>query len=77
MLSEFARQRREKLGLSLSKLAARTGMAKAHIHDIEKGRSHNPTCSTVVALAAGLQVSAVELFKVAAELSVELEQKDG
>jgi len=69
MLSDFVRHRRTTLGLSLTKLAMRAGTTKGHLHSIEKGESGNPTCSMVVALASGLQVSAVELFKIAAELS--------
>jgi len=62
-LATFTTERRQELGLSLSQVAIRSGATKAHIHDIEKGRSDNPTCRMVEKLAAALQVSAVELFR--------------
>lgn len=75
-LASFVRKRRLMLGLSLSQVAARAGCTKQHIHDIEMSRSGNPTVDTVCALAAGLQVDAVSLFRVAAKLSGFEREKD-
>lgn len=43
---------REVAKLSLSKAAARAGITKAHLHELEAGRSHNPTIATLAGLAA-------------------------
>ena len=64
-LAKFVRQRREGLGLSLNQLAMRSNCHKTHIH-IEKGRAANLTVGLICGLAAGLQISAIELFRAAA-----------
>ena len=66
-LASFVKERREGLGLSLNGLAMRSGCTKSHLHGIEKGRTANPTTSMICGLAAGLQISAVELFRIAAD----------
>ena len=71
MLADYIRNRREELGLSLSQLAARANTTKGYVHQLERAETSNPSCSMICALAAGLQVSAVELFRVAAELPPE------
>lgn len=70
-LAEFVKTRRIELGLSLQKLAGRVGCSKAHIWEIEQGISSNPKTKLVCALAAGLQVTAIELFRIAAELELD------
>ena len=68
-LARYTKTRREELGLSLNQVAQRCNLTKSHVHDIERGRSKNPTVKNVCALAAALQVSAVTLFRYAAEMS--------
>lgn len=70
-LAQFIRSRRVELGLSLQQLADRCGYSKGHMWDLERGSTTNPTISTLNALAAGLQVSGVKLFRVATEDSRE------
>ena len=70
-LASFVKERREGLGLSMNDLAMRAGCTKGHICDIEWGHSYNPTTEMVCGLAAGLQIPAVEMFRIAAELSPE------
>ena len=70
-LASFVKERREGLGLSLNNLARRSGCTKSHIHGIENDRATNPSTLMICGLAAGLQISAVELFRIAAELSSE------
>jgi transcriptional regulator with XRE-family HTH domain len=42
---------RESRGLSLSAAARGAGITKAHLHDLEAGRSSNPCVSTLAGLA--------------------------
>ena len=66
MLAEYVKSRRAELGISLAQLAMRTDLSKGHLHHIEIGRASNLTVDGILALSAGLQCSAVELFKKAA-----------
>lgn len=72
-LGERIRQRRNELGLGLVDAAARCGISKSHIDDLEKGRSANPTVGTLYAIAQGLRLPLTELVRLAldAELSTE------
>lgn len=45
------RDRRKALGLSLDKVAARAGMSKSYIWEIENGANKNPTIRTALTLA--------------------------
>lgn len=56
---------RIKRGLSLQGVADAANMTKAHVWEMERGSSDNPSVSTLVALGAALGVSAVELFRAA------------
>lgn len=47
---------RSDLGLSLQDLATRAGITKAHLWDLEQGRSVNPTIQTLAGLAAALAI---------------------
>ncbi len=67
-LASFVKERREGLGLSMSQLAALANCTKGHICGIERGKTSNPTTLTICLLAAALQMPAVDLFRVAAEL---------
>lgn len=62
-LSSVVRDRRKALGLSLGELGRRCGVPKQSIYSIESGRSKNPTVNTICGIAAGLQLSAVALFR--------------
>ncbi len=62
-LASVVKSRRAELGISLQQLADRCGSTKSHMHEIEKGSSCNPTVNTICGLAAGLQMSAVALFR--------------
>lgn len=53
---------REGAGLSLSQAANRVGMTKAHLHDLESGRSGNPTARTIYRLAKALRVRGQDLL---------------
>lgn len=48
---------RRKRRLSLQEVAARAGLTKSHIWEIEQGRSRNPTIATAVNIASALGVS--------------------
>lgn len=52
-LGETRKQRQ----LSLQAVADRAGLSKAHIWELEQGRSTNPTISAAVAIASALGVS--------------------
>jgi transcriptional regulator with XRE-family HTH domain len=49
---ELIRYWREHEGLSLSQAAARIGITKAHLWDLESGRATNPTIRTLARLAS-------------------------
>ncbi|MCP4410158.1 MAG: helix-turn-helix transcriptional regulator [Gammaproteobacteria bacterium] len=51
------KQRRAELGLSLQGLADRVGCSKAHVWDLEKGHSTNPTLDLALSLCEALQCS--------------------
>jgi transcriptional regulator with XRE-family HTH domain len=65
MLSDFVRAQRHRHNLSLSQLAERVGCSKAHLHDIEMGRTANPTLDFICDLAAAVGVSAVQVVRAA------------
>lgn len=56
IMSEL-RAERERLGISLSELAKRTGMARETIHRLETAKSPNPTISTLHRIADSLGMS--------------------
>lgn len=55
------RESRERKGLSLQKLADKIGASKAHIWDLEKGRTTNPSLEILVGLSRALDVSIANL----------------
>lgn len=57
---------RECRGLSLSEAARQAGIAKAHLHDLEAGRSRNPCVSTLIGLARAYGGSVADLAASAA-----------
>jgi transcriptional regulator with XRE-family HTH domain len=63
-VAQAVRDRREKLGLTLRALAARSGVSPSMISDIER-QSKSPTISTLAALAEALEVSLAALVDVA------------
>jgi transcriptional regulator with XRE-family HTH domain len=58
------RDRREKLGLTLRALAARSGVSSSMISDVER-QSKSPTISTLAALAQALEVPLATLVDIA------------
>lgn len=48
---------RAERGYSLDEVAARSGLTKSHVWEIEHGRSFNPTITTCIGLARALGVS--------------------
>lgn len=63
--AQILRRVRSKSGLSLSEAARRAGMTKAHLWQLEDGRSDNPTAKTLKALADLYSVSACTLLRAA------------
>jgi transcriptional regulator with XRE-family HTH domain len=55
------RRRRQALGLTLEQLASASGLTPNYIGTIENGK-RDPSLSTVMALAKGLQTEVAELF---------------
>lgn len=64
-LAAFIAARRAELGLSLQKVASAAGSTKAHVWELEQGRTSNPCVSTLVRLSSALGVPAVLLFEAA------------
>jgi len=55
------RESRERKGISLQKLADKIGASKAHIWDLEKGRTTNPSLEILIGLSRALDVSIANL----------------
>jgi transcriptional regulator with XRE-family HTH domain len=53
---------RMKRGMSISGLAAKTGIAKSQISLLERGIQRNPTLDTIVKLSIGLNAHIAELL---------------
>ncbi len=56
-----ARQRRFELGLTLAALAAKAGVTKSHLSQIENG-IYQPSPTTFAPIAAALEIDAEELW---------------
>lgn len=56
-IAKFIHERRSALGLSLEDVANRMGSSKAHIWELENGRSKNPTLWMILGLCEALQCS--------------------
>jgi transcriptional regulator with XRE-family HTH domain len=56
-MATYISVRRQELGLSLDKLAERSGSSKAHIWALEHRKSKNPTLWLILALCDALQCS--------------------
>jgi transcriptional regulator with XRE-family HTH domain len=67
-LGREVRRRRRALGLTLEQLAERSGLTPNYIGTVEHGQ-RDPSLSTVMALAKGLEVSASELLGGVADMS--------
>ncbi|MDQ4111749.1 MAG: XRE family transcriptional regulator [Actinomycetota bacterium] len=61
-LAENVRRLRERSGLSLAALADRSGVAKATLYKVERGRT-NPTIETVEAIADSFKISVSSLIE--------------
>lgn len=55
-VGSIIRQERKKLGISLGEAAARTGVSKTMLGQVERGES-SPTLSTIWKIASGLKIS--------------------
>src|SRR5689334_14547754 len=64
IVSARVRERRNTLRLSLDKLAARSGVSKGMLVQIENGQA-NPSIATLCKVAAGLGASVADLVEVA------------
>jgi len=60
-LKDRVKELREGLGMSLQELADAVGASKAHIWDLEQGRSTNPSIELLKKLADKLKVSVADL----------------
>lgn len=56
-MAAFIKTRRSQLRLSLDDVANRIGSSKAHIWELENGRSKNPTIWMILGLCEALQCS--------------------
>lgn len=71
VLSENVRRLRESHGLSLSQLSERSGVAKATLFKVERGRT-NPTLDTIVAIAETFDVPVTSLISTPPRADVEV-----
>lgn len=65
------KQLREEAGLSLSQLGRLCGKSKAHMWELEKEASNNPTLKTAYALANVLEVDVYDIWPDTTEIEVE------
>ncbi len=70
-LAENVRQLRESHGLSLSQLSERSGIAKATLFKVERGRT-NPTLETLISIAETFDVSVNSLIAIEVRSEVEV-----
>lgn len=61
-IGAFIKRRRTELRLSLEDVASRMDCSKAHVWELEKGRSKNPTLWIVLGLCDALQCSLNDLL---------------
>lgn len=61
-LQERLKDRRVSANLSFGKLAAATGISKAALHDMESGKSCNPTMKTLMLISDVYSMSVSELI---------------
>lgn len=71
-LQEAIRKARDVSGLSLQDVARRAGLSKPHIHDLESGRSKNPTVETLLKIARATGASYLALCQAAFNSLTEL-----
>ena len=64
-LSDFIKARRMVLGMSMRDLAKKARMSTTYLHHLEAGDNTNPTCKVILKLAIALQISSVNLFRIA------------
>jgi transcriptional regulator with XRE-family HTH domain len=48
--------------MSINRLAAKSGIAKSQISDLEKGKQRNPTLDTIIRLSIGLDAHIAEVL---------------
>ena len=61
MIGSFITKRRKELGLSLAKLAKKSGHPVSSIHGIENGDNQNPRFEIIIDLCQALDVSLDEM----------------
>lgn len=64
-LGDLIKRERENWGYSLADLARKVGASKAHVWELEAGRSINPTAEMVGKLAAALVLPPVHVLNAA------------
>lgn len=64
-LGPMIKRLRTERGMSLQQLANAAGLSKAHVWDLERSASDNPSVEALAGLGAALGVSGVELFRAA------------
>ena len=64
-LGKYIKECREKMNLSLQDVADIAGMSKAHVWDMETGKSWNPSIQTILGLAIALETNPMKMASVA------------
>jgi transcriptional regulator with XRE-family HTH domain len=64
-LWNLLRAARERRGWSLSQAARLIGITKSHLHDLEHGRSNNPTLTVVASLVITYKISSRSIIETA------------
>ena len=64
-LGELIHRRRKERRMPLQEVADLAGISKAHVWELERGRTCNPSIGTLVALGRALDLRPVELFEAA------------
>lgn len=66
-LGEIIRECRKIEGKSLEAVARLSGITKSHVHDLEIGKSRNPTIDTIMRLCHALRIAPSRLLNPAVE----------
>jgi len=72
LFGQYIKDAREENGLSLSAAADLIGCTKAHLWELERGRSNNPTVKTLVGIARALDLRFETVALAAAESATEV-----
>ena len=76
MFGKRLKELREERGLSLSELAARSGVAKSYLSNIERDKMTNPSLEILTKIAGVLDITPQDLISMNKDVEKDNEQTD-